>query len=122
MINKSLFLNKMMKKIGQIIKERVESSNMEVTAFAKAINKERSNIYDIFQRSSIDTGLLKKIGQILNYDFFEDLLEPETKAKLMIKGKATKKFLIEVELTDEEMNILNSTIENSPLRRYTHCS
>jgi len=107
-----------MKKIGQIIKERVEASNMEVTAFAKAINKERSNIYDIFKRSSIDTELLKKIGQILNYDFFEDLLEPETKAKLMLKGKATKKFLIEVELTDEEMNILNSTLENSPLRRY----
>ena len=107
LINKSLYLNKMMKKIGQIIKEQVESSNMEVTTFAKAIKKERSNIYDIFKRSSIDTELLKKIGQVLNHDFFEDLLEPETRAKLMIKGGVTKKILVEVELTEEEMNILN---------------
>ena len=49
----------MEKIIGQLIKERVESLNMEVTAFAKAINKERSNVYDIFKRDSIDTKLLK---------------------------------------------------------------
>ena len=63
------------KKIGQIIEERVRLQNMDVTEFAKKIGVERSNAYNIFKRESIDTNLLKKIGHILNYDFFQDLLE-----------------------------------------------
>ena len=50
----------MSKKIGQLIKDKVESSKMEVTEFARAIDRERSNVYDIFKRDSIDTKLLKK--------------------------------------------------------------
>jgi hypothetical protein len=83
---------------------------MEATAFAKAINKERSNVYNIFKRDSIDTDLLKKIGHVLRHDFFVDLLEPETKRMLMVKNGITKKFLLEIELTEEEIEFLN--IEN----------
>jgi len=97
----------MKKKIGQIIQERVEAERMEVTAFAKAINKERSNAYNIFKRDSIDTKLLKKIGQVLNYDFFQDMLEPETKQKLMMKKGITRKILVELELTEEEIDLLS---------------
>jgi len=94
------------KKIGQLIKERVEHVNMEVTAFAKAIGTERSNAYDIFKRESIDTDLLKKIGQVLKHDFFQDLLEPETIKLLMMKKGITRKVLIELELTEEEIKYL----------------
>jgi hypothetical protein len=97
----------MEKKIGEIIKEQFESSKMEATAFAKAINKERSNVYNIFKRDSIDTKLLKKIGQVLGHDFFEDLLEPETKRMLMMRKGITKKILLEFELTDEEIRFLD---------------
>ncbi|MDR2964056.1 MAG: hypothetical protein LBU90_10560 [Bacteroidales bacterium] len=96
----------MKKTIGQLIQEKVEAEKMEVTAFAKAIEKERSNAYDIFKRDSIDTKLLKKIGQVLNHDFFQDLLEPETKKRLMAKRGITRKVLVELELTDEEINML----------------
>lgn len=94
----------MEKKIGQLIRERLEASNMEVTAFAKAIDKERSNIYDIFKRDSIDTKLLKKIGQVLNYDFFQELLDESTIEKLKI-DQATKKarVFIEIEISEEEI-------------------
>ena len=68
----------MEKKIGQLIKDRLDATDMEVTAFAKALNTERSNAYDIFKRDSIDTFLLKKIGQILNYDYLQELLEEVT--------------------------------------------
>ncbi|MDR1370155.1 MAG: hypothetical protein LBJ72_08555 [Dysgonamonadaceae bacterium] len=97
----------MKKKIGQLIEERVRAEKMEVTAFAKAINKERSNAYDIFKRDNIDIMLLKKIGQVLDYDFFQDLLAPETKQMMMIKRGITKKVLIEIELTEDEINFLN---------------
>ena len=96
-----------MKKIGQLIQEHVEAEKMEVTAFAKAINKERSNVYNIFKRDSIDTKLLKKIGQVLRYDFFQDLLEPETKQMFMTKKGITRKVLVELELTDDEIDFLN---------------
>jgi hypothetical protein len=96
----------MKRKIGQLIQEKVEAEKMEVTAFAKAINKERSNAYDIFKRDSIDTDLLKKIGQVLHYDFFQDLLEPETKKMLMAKKGITRKILVELELSAEEIDIL----------------
>lgn len=93
----------MNKKIGQLIKERVESSQFDVTEFAKKINKERSNVYDIFKRDSIDTALLKKIGQVLGYDFFQDLLEPETIKEIAIRNAATNKCYVELELSDSEI-------------------
>jgi hypothetical protein len=97
----------MQKKIGEIIREHFVASKLEATEFARLINRERSNVYNIFKRDSIDTNLLKKIGQILKYDFFQDLLEPETKRMLMMKKGVTKKVLIEFELTDEEIKFLN---------------
>ena len=96
----------MEKKIGQLIKERVKAKKMEVTAFAKAINNERSNVYDIFQIDNIDIQLLKKIGQVLEYDFFQDLLAPETRRMLITRKGVTKKVLVEIELTEEELDFL----------------
>jgi hypothetical protein len=94
----------MEKIIGQLIKEHVESSNMEVTTFAKAINKERSNVYDIYKRDSIDTSLLKKIGHVLQYDFFQHLIEEETIAKIKISEITKKsKVLLEIEISEDEM-------------------
>jgi len=95
------------KKIGQLIKERFEASGMEATQFAKLINKERSNVYNIFQRESIDTELLKKIGQVLRYDFFVDLLEPQTKKMLLMRQNITNKVYFECDLSDEELKDLN---------------
>jgi len=92
------------KKIGQLIEERVYRSGMEVTEFAKAINRERSNVYNIFKRDKIDTKLLKKIGQVLEHDFFEDLLEPETIKKIIIR-EATKKsnVMVQIDLSEDEI-------------------
>jgi len=90
--------------IGQLIKERVEALNVEVTAFAKAINKERSNVYDIYKRDSIDTKLLKKIGQVLKYDFFQHLIEDETIERLRaIEITKKSKVLLEIEISEDEI-------------------
>ena len=94
----------MSKKIGQLIRERVKARNINVTDFAKEVNIERSNAYDIFKRDSIDTKLLKKIGQVLEHDFFEDLLEPETIKKIIIR-EATKKsnVMVQIDLSEDEI-------------------
>lgn len=93
----------MNKKIGQLIKERVTAQNWNITDFAKQIGVERSNVYNIFQRDSIDTLLLKKIGQVLKYDFFQDLLEPATIKEIVLKSSVTQKVYVELNLTEEEI-------------------
>ncbi|NBX39464.1 MAG: XRE family transcriptional regulator [Flavobacteriia bacterium] len=59
--------------IGEKIKKVLESKGITVTEFAKRINKSRENIYSIFTRKTIDTGLLQSISRVLDYDFFVHL-------------------------------------------------
>lgn len=56
--------------IGKIIKEVMESQERTPIWLARKINCERTNIYYIFQQSSINTELLLKISIALNHDFF----------------------------------------------------
>ena len=107
LIIKLLNLSIMDKKIGQLIKERINLQKMEVTEFARLIGVERSNVYDIFKRESIDTKLLKKIGQVLDYDFFQDLLEEKTIQEIILKSKIEPSVVyIPIKLTEEEINKL----------------
>ena len=57
--------------IGEYIKKVLKEKGMSVTDFGKRINTHRRNIYDIFERKSIDTGLLQKISEVLEHDFFQ---------------------------------------------------
>ncbi len=61
--------------IGQQIKIVIEQKGITITEFAKRINKSRENVYSIFTRKTIDTGLLAVISDVLDYDFFKNLSE-----------------------------------------------
>ena len=61
--------------IGRLIKTVFERSGMSVSEFARRLNCERTNIYTIFKRRTIDVELLINISKILNYNFFEDILK-----------------------------------------------
>jgi len=65
--------------IGHKIKEVLHERDMQIVSFAKRINRSRNVVYDIFERQSIDTELLKQISEVLNYDFFK-LYKYERKA------------------------------------------
>jgi len=56
--------------IGKKIKEEVYRQNLVITVFAKKISRSRNVVYNIFERESVDTDLLHKIGKVLNCDFF----------------------------------------------------
>ena len=56
--------------IGEKIKFLIKQKGMTVTEFSKRINYSRRNVYTIFSKSSIDTSILKRIGEVLEYDFF----------------------------------------------------
>jgi len=57
--------------IGSLIKAELERQERTVSWFARKLCCDRSNIYKLFQRSTIDTELLLRISKILNYNFFE---------------------------------------------------
>lgn len=59
--------------IGQLIKTELERQERTPTWLARKINCDRTNIYRIFERESIDTALLSRISTALNRNFFEEL-------------------------------------------------
>ena len=61
--------------IGQLIKTVFERSGMSVSEFARQLNCERTNVYTIFKRRTIDVELLVNISKVLEYNFFEDVLK-----------------------------------------------
>lgn len=67
--------------IGQRIKEVMAKKKVSVIAIAKEIECERTNVYNIFERESINTSLLQKFSIILKHDFFKELSEDTFKKK-----------------------------------------
>lgn len=67
--------------IGQLIKDELERQERSVSWFARKLYCDRSNIYKIFKRSTIDTELLMRISVVLNHDFFSDYIEVLAQSK-----------------------------------------
>lgn len=63
--------------IGEKIKGIFKESGLTVAEFARRIDTSRENVYGIFRRKSIDTYLLKKISEVLNYNFFKYYINTE---------------------------------------------
>jgi transcriptional regulator with XRE-family HTH domain len=61
--------------IGQEIKQIVKKRGMTVEELAKALNVSKPNIFDIYKRESIDTGLLERLCKVLQYNFFKSFYQ-----------------------------------------------
>ena len=53
--------------IGQLIEMELHRQERSVTWFANKLYCDRTNVYSIFKRKSIDTELLLRISYILNH-------------------------------------------------------
>ena len=62
-----------MKPIGILIKEELEKQERSISWFARKLSCDRSNVYRLFQKESIDTALLARISILLRRDFFLEL-------------------------------------------------
>jgi len=68
--------------IGKHIQEILRKQGKSAAWLATQIPCERTNVYNIFKRKSLDVRLLMRISVILSYDFFKELSEeafPKTK-------------------------------------------
>lgn len=64
-----------MSHVGKMIKTVFDKQTKEHTAswLAEQLHCDRTNVYKIFHRKTIDTGVLMRISQILDHNFFLDL-------------------------------------------------
>ena len=61
--------------IGKKIKTVVRSQGRSVSWLAAQIPCDRSNIYNIHKRDTIDVKLLMRLSDILGHNFLQDLLD-----------------------------------------------
>ena len=87
--------------IGTIIKQIFSESSMTMQEFASKIRCDRTTVYDIFKRKSIDIERLILISQVLNFDFVNEIYYEEG----ISSEKSPKKF-IALEIDNESFKIL----------------
>lgn len=61
--------------IGQRIKKVLKERNRSVAWLARQLSMERTSIYYIFRRNSIDMELLLRISSCLGYNFIKDIYD-----------------------------------------------
>jgi len=64
--------------IGRLIAERIKEVGMTKAEFGRRINTSRQNVNTLLRKESLDTLVLRKISQVLSYDFFRLYLDEET--------------------------------------------
>jgi len=100
--------------IGQKIKEVFDNRHMKLTDFADELGTVRQNVYRIFRKRHLDTGLLLKISQVLHHNFFQYYVErPEALAPdgsvTQLKSEATE-YRQQLELSKKEVDYLRKII------------
>ena len=65
--------------VGKLIKERLKEEGKSVVWLAQELGCHRTNVYNIFEKSSLDTNILRRISIIMQYNFFEYLQDDNVK-------------------------------------------
>lgn len=61
--------------IGSLIEQELRRQDQSVTWLAGELHCDRTNVYKVFKKKSIDTQLLENISVILRHNFFLDYAE-----------------------------------------------
>ena len=67
--------------IGNILRDRLRTDGKSVGWLARELGCHRTNIYNLFDKYSLDTQLLQRISIIMKYNFFE-LYSRDTERKI----------------------------------------
>src|SRR5687767_14759979 len=100
--------------IGHKIKEVFDNQNMKLTEFADELGTVRQNVYRIFKKRHLDTGLLLKISQVLHHNFFQyyvgDPGEREDEKIKLLKSE-TSEYQKQLDLSRKEIDYLRKIIK-----------
>lgn len=103
--------------IGQKIKEVFDARKMKLTDFADQLGTVRQNVYRIFKKRHLDTGLLLKISEVLGHNFFQYYVnEPQShkqfESEQILKLKLeSSEFQHQFELAKKEIDYLRKIIK-----------
>jgi transcriptional regulator with XRE-family HTH domain len=100
--------------IGQKIKEVFDQRQMKLTDFADELGTVRQNVYRIFKKRHLDTGLLLKISQVLNHNFFQYYVADPTERtdeKLRLLRSETSDYQKQLDLSRKEIDYLRKIIK-----------
>ena len=96
--------------IGRMVKSVFDESGLSVAEFARRIHCERTNVYKIFNRQSIDVETLVKISEALEHNFFEDVTKHYG---LSAKYSTNLSFNITLDnLTEENVNNICKVLDS----------
>jgi len=65
--------------VGKLIRERLKAEGKSVVWLAQELGCHRTNVYNIFEKNSLDTNILRRISIIMQYNFFDYLQEDTQK-------------------------------------------
>ncbi len=108
--------------IGKLIKDITERRGISKSELGRRLNMSPTNIHKIFKRETIDTGLLQKISEVLEYDFFShysSLKGYENPENPSILSEAQAEYKKELQQFQEKVVMLekiNSLLEEKILR------
>jgi plasmid maintenance system antidote protein VapI len=92
---------------------------MTIEEFAAKINLERTTIYSIFKRKSIDSDLLTRISIVLGCDLYKEVyckLEPKTDLKPSPK-KPQKQFFLAIPIDSDVINKMSLSADYQKLMK-----
>ena len=100
--------------IGQKIKEIFDNRQIKLTDFADELGTVRQNVYRIFKKRHLDTGLLLKISQVLNHNFFQYYVADPTEItdeRIKILKSEASDYQKQLELSRKEIDYLRKIIK-----------
>ena len=105
--------------IGKEIEKVFTKKGIKISIFASQLNTVPRNVYNIFNRESIDTNTLLKISNILQFDFFrlyfeKKMTEPLIKNETVFSKTHTKKISITIEIEEDKVKNEICKILNIP--------
>ena len=59
--------------VGSLVKLELREQGYSVTWLARQLHKERSGVYKMLSRKSLDISTLMMVSVVLNHDFFADI-------------------------------------------------
>lgn len=122
MMNSSIKYKERKVHLGELIKEKVNTSGYTITEFAEKIGLSRPAVYQLFNKQSIDTELLVRISLLLKenfvkhiFQYIEENLQKENTSKESDTTHCpqdAKKLFTKVELIHQDLvNIKNILVE-----------
>ena len=69
--------------LGKRVQEIFQDSGLSVVEFSRRINTSRENVYSIFNRSTLDVEMLVRISEVLNHNFFLEVMPDQFKREYL---------------------------------------